>query len=507
MSNFEPVLSSSSVYVSTIKLQQTASDPSDVMKPSIGSVDESYNLTLSTAGDVTITAASSIGLLYGLTTMTQLFYKHTCGGVYTTFAPAEISDNPKFPWRGLNIDSSRTFKPMEDMYLMIDALSYNKMNRMHWHITDAQSWPLEIPSMPELTAKAAYAPFEIYSAADVQALQQYGALRGVEVVMEIDQPGHTSAIHWAYPELIAAFNVQPNWNDYCAEPPCGSLRLNDSAVPAFLQRLFDDLLPRLEPLTSYFHLGGDEVNLNTYTLDPTVQSNKTSVLIPLLQKFMDRNQNQLASAGFTPLVWEEMLLDFNLTLPKNTIVQTWLSDESVAEVVKRGYQALVGNYNFWYLDCGHGQWLDFRQSEAAGFWPYNDYCYPLHNWRLVYSYDPLSGVPEHLQHLVLGGETHIWSEQTDVINFHQNVWPRTSAAGEVLWSGAKDATGHNRSQVEASPRLNEMRERLVARGVRAEPIQVKPQCNHVGVIPANVVVLDAFLLSSRRWTTMCLAMM
>ena len=473
MSNFEPELTSSSVYVQSIKLEQTKADPASIMKPAIGDVDESYKLSMTSEGEVTITAASSIGLLYGLTTMTQLFFKHSCGGVYSNMAPAEIEDMPKFPWRGLNIDASRTFKPMEDMYLMIDALSYNKMNRMHWHITDAQSWPLEIPSIPELTAKGAYAPWQIYSTSDVQALQEYAALVGVEVVLEIDQPGHTSAIAFSHPELIAAFNVQPDWTNYCAEPPCGSLKLNDSAVPAFLEKLFDDLLPRLAPLTSYFHLGGDEVNFNTYTLDNTVQSNKSSVVVPLLQKFMDRNQAQLKSAGFTPLVWEEMLLDYNLTLPKNTIVQTWLSDASVAETVKRGYQALVGNYNFWYLDCGHGEWLDFPPSVSKEYWPYNDYCYPLHNWKLMYSYDPLSGVPEHLQHLVLGGETHIWSEQTDYVNFHPMVWPRTSAAGEVLWSGAKDAHGHNRSQVAASVRLNEMRERLVARGIRAEPIQVR----------------------------------
>ena len=503
MSNFQPELTSSSAYIQSISLQQTASDPADVMKPSIGSVDESYQLSMSEAGNVTITAASSIGLLYGLTTMTQLFYKHTCGGVYTNMAPAEISDKPKFPWRGLNIDTSRTFKPMADMYLMIDALSYNKMNRMHWHITDAQSWPLEIPSMPELTAKGASAPWQIYTTSDVRALQEYAALLGVEVVMEIDQPGHTSAIAYSYPELITAFNVQPNWIDYCAEPPCGSLKLNDSSVSDFLEKLLDDLLPRLKPLTSYFHLGGDEVNLNAYNLDNTVQSNKTSVVVPLLQKFMNRNQDQLAAAGFTPVVWEEMLLQFNLTMPKNTIVQTWQSDQAVAEVVKQGYQALVGNYNYWYLDCGHGQWLDFYPDEARGFWPYNDYCYPLHNWRLIYSYDPLQGVPEHLSHLVLGGETHIWSEQTDKENFHQNVWPRTSAAGEVLWSGAKDAHGHNRSQVVASPRLNEMRERLVARGIRAEPIQVG-ECSGRSSGEANDAK-DAFLLPTPGWPTMCLS--
>lgn len=97
----------------------------------------------------------------------------------------------------------------------------------------------------------------------------------------------------------------------------------------------------------------------------------------------------------------------------------------------------------------------------------------------MYSYDPLSGVPENATHLVLGGEAHIWSEQTDPINLDRQVWPRACAAGEVLWSGSKDSSGQNRSQITASPRLSEMRERLVARGVMAEPVQM-PFCTQNG---------------------------
>jgi hexosaminidase len=97
----------------------------------------------------------------------------------------------------------------------------------------------------------------------------------------------------------------------------------------------------------------------------------------------------------------------------------------------------------------------------------------------MYSYDPLAGIPASKQHLILGGEAHMWAEQTDGVNVDGSIWPRACAAAEVLWSGAKDAQGRNRSQVEASPRLNDMRERLVARGVRAEPIQM-PYCLGVG---------------------------
>ena len=312
-------------------------------------------------------------------------------------------------------------------------MSYNKMNRLHWHVTDAQAWPLEVPALPDLANKGAYNHLQKYSPEDVRRLQMYGALLGVQIVLEIDQPGHLASVWHGYPHLIAAFNAQPNWGEYCAQPPCGSLRLNDSAVPKFLETLFDDLLPRLKPLTQYFHLGGDEVNLNTYTLDPSVQSNDPGVLQPLLQCFMDRNQEQLTKVGFTPVVWEEQLLQWNLTMPRETIVQTWKSDQAVFDVVSKGHRALVGNYEYWYLDCGQGQWIDFHPESSADRWPYRDYCSPRKNWRLMYSLDPLAGIPEELSHLVVGGEAHIWSEQTDTVNLDRMVWPRACAAAEVLW--------------------------------------------------------------------------
>lgn len=129
-----------------------------------------------------------------------------------------------------------------------------------------------------------------------------------------------------------------------------------------------------------------------------------------------------------------------------------------------------------YLDCGRGQWLNFNQgSSSQQFWPYLEYCSPHKNWRLMYSYDPYSGIPEDKRHLILGGEAHIWAEMTDSVNIDRMVWPRAAAAAEVLWSGAKDEQGQNRSQVDAAPRLSDLRERLVKKGVMAEPIQM-PFC-------------------------------
>jgi hexosaminidase len=221
------------------------------------------------------------------------------------------------------------------------------MNRFHLHVTDSQSWPLVIPALPNLSAKGAYRPDLVYTPDDFAEIQHYAAIRGVEMITEIDMPGHTSSIHYSYPLLIAAFNKQPDWDTYAAEPPSGTLKLNSSAVYDFLETLFADLLPRVSPYSSYFHTGGDEVNKNAYTLDDTVKSNDSAILQPLMQKFVDRNHNQVRAAGLTPVVWEEMLLDWNLTLGPDVIVQSWQSDEAVASIVAKGHKALVGNYNYW----------------------------------------------------------------------------------------------------------------------------------------------------------------
>ncbi|KAF2711359.1 glycoside hydrolase family 20 protein [Pleomassaria siparia CBS 279.74] len=474
--NWDEPQDGEATYISCINLSLLKNHPENVTKPLAGEVDESYTLELTKEGEATISANSSVGIVRGLTTFTQLFFAHSSiDSAYTSLAPVSISDAPTFQHRGLNLDVARNYFSVGDIKRMIDACAYNKMNRFHLHVTDGQSWPLEIPALPELSEKGAYRPDLVYTVDDFRELQWHAAVQGVQLITEIDMPGHTSSIAYSYPDLIAAFNIQPNWDTYAAEPPSGTLKLNSSAVSAFLDTLFADLLPRILPYTSYFHTGGDEVNKMAYTLDNTVNSSDPAVLQPLMQKFVDRNHDQVRSLGLTPIVWEEMLLDWNLTLGEDVVVQSWQSDEAVAKIVGAGHKALVGNYEYWYLDCGKGQWLDFDPSVAANYWPYNDYCAPFHNWRLIYSYDPLSGVPLESQHLVLGGEAHMWAEQTDPVNLDRMVWPRAAAAAEVLWSGAKDAEGRNRSQIDASPRLSEMRERLVAMGVGAEPIQM-PYC-------------------------------
>jgi hexosaminidase len=209
----EPLPQGNTGLVSEVNVKLLTTSPTNVAKPLAGEVDESYSLKLTTDGKATISANSSVGIARGLTSFTQLFYAHSDNKhVYTPLAPVEIYDAPKFQHRGINLDVSRNWFSVADIKRQITALAYNKMNRFHLHVTDSQSWPLEIPALPKLSAKGAYRPDLVYTPHDFADIQHHAAIRGVEMITEIDMPGHTSSIHYSYPELIAAFNKQPDWD-------------------------------------------------------------------------------------------------------------------------------------------------------------------------------------------------------------------------------------------------------------------------------------------------------
>ncbi|MCJ1319801.1 N-acetyl-glucosamine-6-phosphate deacetylase [Xylographa vitiligo] len=467
--DFEPSVTSARIYIQEITIEDY--HISNDLNPHSNISREAYSLELREDGSAMIKITSVQGGLHALNTFTQLFYAHSEGeaDIYTPYAPVIIEDSPVFEHRGLNLDIARNRIFTKDIKRTLDAMSFNKLNRLHLHATDSQSWPLEIPALPELAEKGAYDKSQIWSADDLRGVQEYGKSIGIEVYLEIDLPGHTASIHHSYPELITAYDIQP-WESYAAEPPSGQLKLNSSSVTLFLTTLLSDLFPRVAPYSSHFHLGGDELNTNSYALDPDVNSSSKAVLRPLLQAFYDHVFALATLHSLTPLAWEEILLDWDLHLPPSTIVQTWRKPASLAAVVARGHRALFGPSTHWYLDCGLGTWMDPDPSKPDDMRtkaPYADWCPPYKNWRLVYDYDPLDGIPEKDKHLVMGGEVHLWGELTDSVGLDGMLWPRVAAAAEVLWRG--------KGQVEegATRRLAEMRERLVARGVGAGMVQME----------------------------------
>ncbi|KAK5991552.1 Beta-hexosaminidase [Cladobotryum mycophilum] len=480
-SDYEPTLGgANSTRIKTLKIVQTKEDDENTFKPKVGTVDESYTLNVTVTGHASIQAVSSTGVLRALETFSQLFFKHSSGTAwYTSNAPVAINDAPKFPHRGLLLDVGRHWFEVSDIKRTIDALAMNKMNVLHLHITETQSWPLEIPSLPLLAEKGAYHKGLTYSPQDIAGIQEYGVHRGVQVVLEIDMPGHVG-VENAYPGVSVAYNAHP-WQWYCAQPPCGSFRLNNTDTEKFIDKLFEDLLPRLSPYTTYFHTGGDEYKANNSLLDPALKTNNMQVLQPLLQRFIDHAHGKVRELGLTPLVWEEMVLDWNATLGKDVIVQTWLGKGAIQKLAEKGHKVIDSSNDFYYLDCGRGEWLDSPNGEAFdNSYPFPDWCSPTKNWRLMYSHEPTDGVSAEAAKNILGGEVCLWTETVDTTSLDSILWPRAAAAAEIWWSGKTDAKGANRSQVDARPRLSEQRERMLARGVRGTPI-TQLWCDQVDV--------------------------
>ncbi|KAG9008520.1 N-acetyl-glucosamine-6-phosphate deacetylase [Tulasnella sp. JGI-2019a] len=425
---------------------------------------EAYTLNVPADGSpATLEANNALGLFRGLTTFTQLFYV-SGSTIYTYNAPIAIKDKAAFPHRGVLLDTARNFYPVSDIYRTLDAMSWTKLNVFHWHIVDSQSFPLEVAAFPELAKAGAYDSSSIYSIADVKAIVQYAGERGIDVVMEIDTPGHTAAIADSHPDFIACNNAMP-WTSYANEPPAGQLRLASKDVINFTAELFTSVVQNLP--SKYFSSGGDEINANCYTSDAQTQAELTAnqqTFEQALSTFTQETHAALTHAGKIPVVWEEMILDHNVTLVNGTIALVWISSANAALVAQKGYAIVHVPSDYFYLDCGGGGWVGLTEVSLYR-------CDPYKTWQKIYSFDPYANLTTTEQALVAGGQTALWSEQSDTDSLDEKLWPRSAAAAEVFWTGANGPDGHPRNSTEALARLHDLRYRYVQRGVKAIALQ------------------------------------
>jgi len=408
---------------------------------------ESFDLNIpdpSVSGTlVQINAVSVWGALRALETFSQVVLP----GNPLTIAcvPMAISDFPRFAHRGLMLDSARHFLPVSVILRQIDALAYSKMNTLHWHITDAEAFPIDSSSYPNLTA-GAYTPSQVYSAADVKSVIAYATARGVRVVPEFDVPGHAYSWGAGYPITADCPRLNANINNVPLNP---TKALTLQVVQGFINdmaALFTD---------DVIHLGGDEVIYSCWSDDPSIaqwMSNKGwSDYNKLMQYFVTAADGYATAAGKTITHWNDVF-DSSITVPSTAIFQAWNGLSDVASIVQSGSQAIVSNSDKWYLNCG-----------------FNPGC-AYQSWQNMYLNDPVYSIGTPLSpaevKLVLGGEAVLFGEYADATDVDPQVWPRAAAIGERLWSdyaSTQDTTT-------ALPRLAYHRCRLVQRGVAAAPI-------------------------------------
>ncbi|KAJ1817426.1 Glucosamine-6-phosphate isomerase (Glucosamine-6-phosphate deaminase) (GNPDA) (GlcN6P deaminase), partial [Coemansia sp. RSA 2599] len=404
----------------------------------------------------TLEAKTPYGVIRGLETFSQLVFANGDDGKVIRNTPIHIEDAPAFAHRGVLLDTARNYFSVDSINRVLDAMSYNKLNVLHWHIVDAQSWPVESKKHPELQEKGSYGPDMRYSYGDVEGVIAYAKERGIRVIPEFDVPGHTYVVGLAFPELVSCMNKQPNWDDYAAEPPSGQLNIAKPESINFTKEIFDEYAELFSD--NVFHLGGDEVNRACWTEDPDVkkylEDNPKEDIESLLVDWYEKVHEHLGDLGKTAMTWEETLFHSNYTLPKGTIVQTWIDEQSIPNTVAKGYRSIASPASSYYLDCGHGAWLSN--------WDGDSWCDPFKTWMHVYNFDPLANITDaDEQKLVLGAEVAVWAEQTDEIVIDQRLWPRASAMAETAWSGKKDAEGQVRTTEQVASRLQEQRFRMI----------------------------------------------
>lgn len=435
--------------------------------------DESYDLVVKKSAAY-LWANEVWGLLRGLETLSQLIWRGPDGKLYVK--ESIISDYPRFPHRGILLDSSRHFIFKNVILDMMDAMEMNKMNVLHWHIVDDQSFPYQSEVYPELSAKGAYHPTFVYSPMDIREIIEYGRMRGIRILPEFDSPGHTYSWGLSRPELLTqCYSGASQVKGYLG--PIDPVR---NSTYKFLRTLFDEILHVFKD--EFMHLGGDEVPLGCWQSNPdvvkfgeklsgqsgqSVQDNSQSYFggpSPSIRLVYEYYVNRLMKDikdlgkkrenGIKFIMWQEVMNN-DLKLPNDTLIQVWMGDMAdVSRAISLGYNVLYSTC--WYLD----------HVEYGVKWP------------KYYQCDPVDGSYGYAidEKKVKGGEACLWSEYIDNENLLQVTWPRASAVAERLWSSKE-----TRNLDLAGERLSEHRCRMLRRGLSVGQVSGPDYCMKRGV--------------------------
>jgi hexosaminidase len=360
--------------------------------------DESYELTV-TDSSATLNAPTPLGVLHGLETFLQLVQITPTG---FAVPGGTINDQPRFPWRGLMIDVSRHFIPVDVLKRNLDGMAAVKMNVFHWHLSDDQGFRAESKKFPKLTGMGSDGLY--YTQDDIRDIIAYAHDRGIRVVPEFDMPGHSRSWFVGYPELASGPGP------YTLESGDPIMDPTRESTYKFLRKFIGEMA-KLFP-DAYFHIGGDEVNGKQWNANPKIQEFMQAHGLKTnqdLQAYFNRRIEKILAKNHKIMVgWDEILRP---DLPKTIVVQSWRGQASLAQAAKLGYRGLLS----------YGYYLDLM-------WPASRH----------YSVDPMANAaatlsPEEKQR-ILGGESCQWAEWVTPENIDSHIWPRNAVIAERLWS-------------------------------------------------------------------------
>jgi hexosaminidase len=376
-------------------------DHTDKDVPELGE-DESYTLAVTSSG-ATLNAPNPLGILHGLETFLQLVENTSAGFAVPAVS---IQDQPRFPWRGLMIDVSRHFMPLDVLKRNLDGMAAVKLNVLHLHLSDNQGFRIESKKFPKLQEMGSDGLY--YTQDEMRDLIAYAADRGIRIVPEFDVPGHSTSWFVGYPELASGsgpYEIEHKWGVF------------DPAMDPTQDRTYkflDEFIGEMAHLfpDHYFHIGGDEVNGKEWNANAKIQEFMRAHGIKnndALQAYFNKRMQAIVSRhGKIMMGWDEIL---NPDLPKDIVIQSWRGPASLAQAAKQGYSGLLSSG--YYLDLNQPAWQH-------------------------YAVDPMSGAaadltPEQAQH-ILGGEACMWAEYVSPENIDSRIWPRAAAIAERLWS-------------------------------------------------------------------------
>lgn len=394
-----------------------------------------YSLIVRKDG-IHISSANEEGIFYGVQSLIQLLDPAAKKDLKVPFV--SIKDAPRFSYRGMHLDVTRHFFPVSFVKKYIDYLALHKFNTFHWHLTDDQGWRIEIKKYPKLTEIGSVRKGTVtgrhpgtgntnipvsgyYTQDEVREIVKYASDRYINVIPEIEMPGHASAALTAYNTLGCTggpYKVEEGWgvfdDVFCAG--------NDETF-TFLQNVVDEVIT-LFP-SSYIHLGGDESPKTRWKTCPKCQKrikdNNLKDEHELQSYFIQRMEKHVNAKGRKIIGWDEILEG---GLAPNAAVMSWRGEAGGIEAAKQNHYVVMTPGNYVYFDYSQSSKED---SLTIG---------GLTTIQKVYSYNPVpSSLPAESRKYILGAQANVWTEyMSNPQKVEYQIFPRMSALSEVLWS-------------------------------------------------------------------------
>ena len=418
--------------------------------------DEEYKLSV-TEKRIDVTASEPAGLFYAFQTLKQLLPRNVMAGVPDESVEewsvpcVEIADKPRFEWRGFMLDEGRHFYGKEEIKKIIDVMSAYKMNRFHWHLTEDQGWRIEIKKYPKLTEVGAWRDSKVcgwgdvkpdgiryggyYTHKDVKEVVEYAKERFVEIIPEVDIPGHSQAAVASYPEFLACDPENKHevwlWQGVSGDV----INVANPQAVQFAKDVIDELT-ELFPF-GYIHLGGDECPTSKWERNSDCQAllkdinseNYRDLQIHFYKQLLDHVAQKPADKQRNLVFWNEVLHGNTEPLGKDITIMAWIgADAAAKDAAMRGMSTILSPQIPYYINRRQSRLETEPKSQGYGD----------ETVERVYNYKPMNGVAEELQPKYLGVQANFWTEwviEPSVVQYL--MLPRLVAVAEAGWTPAE----------------------------------------------------------------------